>query len=217
MLIHLLEDVATDTNYRIQAERIIDKIIQELEKYGTKKLTPQRGRYYITTPDKLGYDADFNLILRQQETGYEAGYDHTTNTLHVFIDINKPIPNQLILKKSHLIHEIIHYFDMQRSKGEVKGSSHLSNKDYYNNSFELNAFYQEIIFQFEKYFKKLQRIHSKEELGKKINNFDKFYNLLFQKFFPKDFKNNINDKNTKRIKKRMYQYYDQQFIKDLEL
>lgn len=215
MLIHLLEDVAADTNHRLHAERIANKIIQEIEKTGTKKLQPQRGKYYLGTPDALGYDATFDIIIRDKQIGYEAGYNHEDNTLHIFVDLQKSIPNQLILHKSHIIHEIVHYFDIQRSKGDISGSSELSDSDYYNNSFETNAFYQEALFKFEKYFKKLQQVYNKDELSKKINSFDKFFHLLYTKFFPTEFKKYVNETNLKRIKVRMYQYYDQQFTKEM--
>lgn len=217
MLQYLCEGVEEDTQFRIKAIQIVKQIFDEIKTNGINNFNEKSSgtvTYYMGTPTDLRYNASFSIIVRPKVKGMVAGYDANKNQLHIFLDVSDNILQQIDKMKGTLVHEVIHYFDTKRA-GSVSMSSDLSDEDYHNHSFELNAFYQEIIFDLEMYISKLLATYSKSELYTKLKPFEQFYRFVENKFFPTGFKNNINEQNKKRIRKRLYQYHSERLMKEL--
>ncbi len=119
------------------------------------------------------------------------------------------IPSKGISKES-FIHEFIHYLDFKRSKGfKPNFDDKTTISDYYNSPTEYNAYYQEAATYIVNLFKDMDILNKFKE---KYETFDKFLKWMLENVFDKDFIKNLNDKNKRKIKKRIYNIYSE-FLK----
>jgi hypothetical protein len=114
------------------------------------------------------------------------------------------IPTKGLLKHV-FIHEFIHYLDYNRSNGYVKKLTDKTTvEQYYNTPMEVNAYYQE-------YATYVVNLLDNElvlkDFKQRYKTFDSFYNWMITDVIDSDFVNNLNDKNIKKIKKRIYNIY----------
>jgi hypothetical protein len=119
--------------------------------------------------------------------------------------------------KSTFVHEFIHFNDFLRAKypkedttKRPKYVSHTQNyKQYINNSLEINARYLEWINNILDSFTRLLKV---KQLGIKgaFPTFQEFLHFYFLTpgFIPASLSLHINNKNTLRLVKRLYKFYD---------
>jgi len=115
--------------------------------------------------------------------------------------------------KKVFVHEFIHYLDDRRTKTEKgvgvaskhKGKT-ISDKEYYNNPKEFNAFYQEGSNEIEEFFTspRISLWAKTQIMGK---NFDQFMKNT-GKFFADGYVESLNSKNRKKFLQRLYGLYE---------
>lgn len=95
------------------------------------------------------------------------------------------------------IHEIIHLLDfLRRSKKYKQNKNNDDLKTYYNSSPEQNAYYQETMYFFDKFF---------QEYGRVFTDFNKFFNIFTEHYYG-DY-SLLTTRNKERIKRRAYKYW----------
>lgn len=100
-----------------------------------------------------------------------------------------------------VIHELIHYDDWLRYKGEYTGTVGLSPKQYYNHGQEFNANYQELINYFDNRRDKESIIAFNH-----LEKFENFYDLMVKLLEPEIYQS-FNVHTKKKLRKRLYQYW----------
>lgn len=214
-----LEDVITDTKYRKQAKDITEKLIAYIADHlheMSAKTSKQGTAYYRITTFDLGFSTNQYMVFYIHDyikhaygKRILAGIDGLNN-IHVFYDFENDIDiDQNEVLKTTLVHEIIHVLDSQRSNDRIPSSTTGSYDDYVNSSGELNAHYQEMIHEVEKF---LELLDTKDN-GDKIKELllstpEKFIKFALNKL-DKEYTDSLTDDNMKKFKKRLYQYYQE--------
>lgn len=105
------------------------------------------------------------------------------------------------LSKPSFIHEMIHYLDEQRYKGDVKPSAQSANSaDYYNHPSEFNAHYQESAYAIR------NMLRSPVITTRYMGSFEKFREFATM-MMNKQFIKSLNSKNRLKLTKRLYSMY----------
>ncbi|ASV44477.1 hypothetical protein PBI_SCTP2_462 [Salicola phage SCTP-2] len=233
----LFEDPQTDKQFRQQALDVYNKFVNFVDEHGLEgfRKTP-KGDYYLNSSDDLGinHTLTFKILIRvlDEETKKSkfqgqpvaAGVDGDKRILVMYIDQSTfDIFDEFIKndnRRKLFVHELTHLYDQDRSFQQIKPSSKEETlRDYYNTPAEYNAYYQEGIDNFENrielFHKKAkensERIPSLQSFLEKRfggDSFEQFLDVIYN-HFDKEFINYLSDDNHKRLKKRLYQYYDE--------
>jgi len=169
---------------------------------------------------------DLLIVFTKQNTdktkpvfgNFKGGYSFGTFKQYKVIVINNlredKTPNKGILKDS-FVHEFIHYLDYKRSKGySPKFTNKTTEIEYYNSPTEYNAYYQEAA----SYISNLLKDKNlSNKFIEKFKTYEKFYNWMLENAFDKHYISNLNDLNIKKIKKRVYNIWNQFFIEHKEV
>ena len=111
------------------------------------------------------------------------------------------------IDRSSFIHEFIHYLDKKRSNNyKPNFTDKTTNQEYFNEPLELNAYYQESVGWISK---QLQNKNTIEQWKNKFNTPQEFSTWIFNVVLDKNFVSNLNDKNKRKIEKRIYNVYSQ--------
>ena len=97
-------------------------------------------------------------------------------------------------------------FDSERMK-VMSPTSHLPDAQYFNDPSEFNAFTQEAIAKFEEVWRRLST-GAKINMERQWQSFDRWYQMM-QSMIDMDFKKNLNDRNERALKRRLYKYWDE--------
>lgn len=208
--------VENDKYYYDIADEFYDKMIIELN--NNNFIIQNDGNILFRASEiSLNY-SDLLIVFTNYDTTktkptfgdntFKGGYSFGTYKHYKVIVINNlkndKIPSKGILKDS-FIHEFIHYLDFKRSKGYTPNFNEKTTiSDYYNSPTEYNAYYQEAANYIVNLFKD-DNILSK--FKEKYTNFETFYKWMVENVFEKDYIKNLNDKNKKKLKKRIYNIY----------
>jgi len=127
---------------------------------------------------------------------------------------------------STFLHEFVHYKDSKRFKLEdprhisyptrpkrenfksdflFKLAKEAYNDAYYSNDMEMNAFFQKIIFEFERQYESLEDMEKREVQ----NNFKYLLKLIVPLLKRYMIQHHLNEKDKNRIIKRLYKYWDE--------
>lgn len=224
MLCHLLEDARSDKEARDNAEKVFNSIIDNLETKKTASYRPIKdGQAYVLDSVVLSMPSDvpsFKLVLREplahMGAKVSAGYSGKQRAIHVMMDLDTDWVSQLKATKSAIIHELIHHFDYVRSNGNIKDSSGKPIKQYYNDSSEVNAYYQEAMHEFEKLYSRIYANNPTafQVLAKKLKNFEGFLDLV-KASADANFVQNWTPETEKKFIKRVSGYYNDILLDDL--
>lgn len=226
MLSQLLEDAYSDKRARKNAEIAFDAIIENIKSKNKQSYRPIKdGEAFVLDSVALAISDEipaFKLVLREPTSGnlgkIKAGYSDKHRAVHVMMDLNTDWVSQLLTMKSAIIHEFIHHFDNIRSGGNMKSSSSSkTQKEYFNNDAEVNAYYQEAVHEFEKLYSKIYASHGINTFIKftdKLKTFEAFKNMMIA-IADSDFIKNISPENEKKLTKRLYGYYTDIYLKDV--
>lgn len=225
MLCHLLEDARSDKEARDNAEKVFNSIIDNLETKKTASYRPIKdGQAYVLDSVALSMPSDvpsFKLVLREpvahMGAKVSAGYSGKQRAIHVMMDLDTDWVSQLKATKSAIIHELIHHFDYVRSNGNIKDSSGKTIKQYYNDSSEVNAYYQEAMHEFEKLYSRIYANNPTafQVLARKLKNFEGFLDLV-KASADANFVQNWTPETEKKFIKRVSGYYNDILLDDLE-
>jgi len=123
----------------------------------------------------------------------------------------KYIDTRITGAKINIIHEFTHYLDILRSvsRKKIKGSAkkaEKSMKEYYNSPEEFNAYYQEGLSNIYSLFlnDKIPLHNKRQWLG---NSIEDFLEMLGTLGFNEDFLDELDNKYTRKLKKRIYDVY----------
>ena len=235
MKIMFSENEAIDKLFRDRAYEIYDNIHQWLKsnievlqqrdaEYGSPWYDDEfkrvgGGGYVLRYEDMFDVSIDIDIIFVpdmkiQGEYNTKGGFgsykesDGKVIVLPVLLapwDL-KYIDTRFSSMKTTIIHEIIYFFDDDRSGGKSQGGSIEIITDYYNSPAEFNAYYQEGVFRISDWL-------SNDKIRDKLFNnmeisFDEFHKLIISKhLFDTEFIENLNDRNRKSLLKRLYDFY----------
>lgn len=214
----IMEDTASDTYYRTLATQIINDLFIEIDTNGFSNAFVKESRKGDVYIFNLSYFSNGALSTKIYIHNYthrlaDAGIDKNNN-IHVFHDIDSGIPiTQSISLKKTLVHEMIHVFDNIRSNGNIKPSSSEYDSGgisgYANSDAELNAYYHEMLHDFEKYLDMFMNADKYNELYNLfLSTPERFISFCLGKL-PTEIKNNLSSANLKKFKSRLYRYYDE--------
>lgn len=192
----LKETESNDIRYRNIATKISVSVLKHVLEYGFS------GPLKLSTITNIPEARNITLIPIKNENKLGNtlfNYDSGKVNIEIRLDIDLLDVKSTFIKT--LVHELIHALDLSRIPkdsliqlvGKSKSNSTLDIEKYVNDSLELNAFYQEIIFGIELEKKKF----------KDINSFIKYG---FSKF-PEFFQDNLSQDNKKKLLKRFADYY----------
>jgi len=218
----IMESTVSDMDQRDRAIQITRQLLAKIS-YNVQSLqsvrTKQGHTVYITDTQQLGIDEIFVKFFIHDKDKYNddgsqvmAGVSQS-NDVHIFYELSKNPPmddNQRLYNT--IVHELIHIFDNIRSDFKIPSSVNNMNqtgyKGYVNSDSELNAHYQEMITILEEFVD--EYFHHK--------NYPKIYDMFLstpEKFIDftlsrmdKGYIDNLTEKNLKKFKRRIYQYYD---------
>jgi len=118
------------------------------------------------------------------------------------------------LYKDHVIHEVVHYLDPGFRFGKVSDLERVSDSEYYNSSAEWNAFWQEGAAAFERMLKQIK--DNEKEMDVFFGDGSlKQARERADKFWAKDFLNNMSVETERKFDKRFAQLWKE--MKDRNL
>jgi len=236
------EDVNDDRRLRNHAETVFEKIVQQL---ATKKnLIHNADGTFALNGKTLGFgvsdlwflfvpknsiESNANKFRDKEASEISGGFGTTRDKVKVIvIPILKALGDDSNIEynfKLYLhtfVHEFTHYKTYKKHDGkEVMKAD--SEADYYNNSDENYAYYQEALHKYKNtmnkftvFYRKLIKQNNTEK-AKEImdliktyipDDFVEFVKFMFQYYFDRQFIKNLDEKNMKRLKRRLYQYYE---------
>lgn len=239
-------DPKRDIKFQQQAEEIVDLLDRHVFGLEVRKLMRQGLMDYATDQDgvviKGSFDVDVGrftkaisykkLVIRfiDRDTWNEQGVGYFEEGKPSIIGLpwivrakgNQGVklfvtnPNEE--QTSDLIHEIIHFFDMQRRKGKGVDVSYREDapledpEKYYNDPMEFNAFFQtaaSIIRQTaEEDLADLEGDELEEQWVDWLG-WDSFegFSIGAEQVFDQDFLNHLNPKYKRKLDKRLYQLW----------
>jgi hypothetical protein len=210
--------VKRDKHYYDIAEEFYDKMLLGLA--DKNFIVQSDGNIVFKASEIYPQYHDLLILFTDRETSktrptfgdntFKGGYAFGTYKQYKVILINNlrgdKIPSRGILKDS-FIHEFIHYLDFKRSKGHRPDFDDKTTiSDYYNEPTEYNAYYQEAANVFVNLLKD-DDILSK--IKEKYDNFEDFSKWMMENVFDKHFIKNLNEKNKRKLKKRIYNIYSE--------
>lgn len=196
----LKESEQNDIKYRNIATRISVSVLKYVVQYGFDRP--------IRLSEISNVQEAKNIILIPIENENKLGntlfsYENGKVEIQIRLDIKLLEVKTTFLKT--LVHELIHALDMLRIPkesliqivGRSRNGESLDIKGYVNDALELNAFYQEIIFEIE-----LEK--------RKFTDINSFIKYGFSKF-PEFFQDNLTTNNSQKLLKRFANYYTEHF------
>ena len=214
---NVFEDATLDKKYRDIAQRMSNKLIDYIASNiddMSFRYTKQGSIYYRITSLDLGFSSKYYIVFYIHDKDREAygrqvlaGVDDSNN-VHIFYEFDKNINiKENTTLNTTLVHEIIHVLDNRRSGNKIPSSTKGTYDDYVNSPGELNAHYQEMIHEVEKF---LDMLDSSEN-GEKIKSLlmstpEKFIQFALNRM-KRDYIDTLSSENLKKFKKRLYQYY----------
>lgn len=124
------------------------------------------------------------------------------------------VVNKLKVNRNEVVHELIHLLDdlrtgvgddlidMRQAGGEYADAG----EGYYNEPFELNAYFQGAIGDFEDFMKRSPETLA--ALSDQMKDFRSFKEFMFDQQFDDGFIENLTGENRERLIKRLYQFYE---------
>lgn len=205
----LVESPQTDAAYRKRAMRAYHDLLRAVERIGGLSGMVKHTGAYIARKEVLRHPEGFGLVVWEKSPGTPLGAANVDKRILVlYLDRSKDIIPQMQSSQVRLtiIHELIHLFDSERMK-VMNPSAGSSDKEYFNNPMETNAFYQEAISKFEDTVRRLSP-KAKENMFKVWSqSFDRWYDTMHL-MFTSGFSSNLDIKNNKKLMRRLYQYWD---------
>lgn len=193
-----------------------DALIRQLSDLKVSDLQKIGKDSYIPTESANVVPKDITFVFHTSPSSDDDGIYYIINTsenplhfeIHLFdIDINS-IGSSIV--KPLLLHELIHYYDFKRRKGEqFKGYKGESDSDYFNDPNETNAFYQMFAGEVISAFKKLKP----ERLIKTYPTFQSFFDMVKQHRNFESTYNQFSEENKRKVQKRLYNFYDDYIVK----
>lgn len=196
----LLESEKNDIKYRNTATKIAVDVMKYIVKYDFVK--PIKLSQISNIPE-----AQYIVLIPIQNEN-KAGntlFNYERGKLSIEIRLNTSLLNIKTTFLRTLIHELIHSLDMLRIPkesliqimGRSKSDGELDIEGYVNDSLELNAYYQETIFEIEMEKRKFTDIQT-------------FIKYAYEKL-PDFFKEHLTSSNSQRMLKRFANYYTEHF------
>lgn len=218
-LINILKQILLEANTEKdiskgkKAEEYVDYINKQIKSYHSNNNVIRKIEEGQNDVIEINFD-DLQIRLSNQRHEHDAQFKKVKNkdnqsVIYLFNCNIKETPLSVEYDESGLKHELTHFFDSQR--GNFKAASdtqhkkmttddHSKNTDnYFNAPLEVNAYFFENIMP-----EVLKVIKKEKELP---SNFEEFRKDLFNKNEIRSFYNKLNEKNKKKILKRLGTYY----------
>lgn len=143
-------------------------------------------------------------------SAYAFAY-HKNNKVIITPVLTDDIKSVINIDDRSFIHEFIHYLDSERNnnlRNKNKGEA-LQKETYYNNPKEFNAYYQEIVGYVVNDLLKNKTLLDK--FKNKFTTFELFYKWMISQVIDQDFISYLNNDNERKLKKRLYNIYNEYF------
>jgi len=205
----IFEDVESDRQHRQEALDAYREMINIIEREG-EGVFRRFANGFMADRDDLNHSEDIGIVILHDDTGKKvAGASPKKRLIFFFLDLEKPLLPQLKNKRQRtsFIHEYQHFIDHSRSTAD-SNTSDMDNDEYFNDPSETNAFYQQLIHDWEELWNMLPDTAKKNLLKTRWSTFNDWSEYVIDNVAEKDFINYLNSKNGKKLKKRLYQYWD---------
>jgi len=212
----LIEDATNDMGARDQIRSVIRRLIKVMPSFSEfhiGELSSPKGSLKIPylTMKEMGFSDFTDLAIGTIDVSDDIGVfmkipdDRNVNipAVNMLLITAKPdaTPSQVAQSIRKLpytvIHELVHYQDLKRKKGKTvsaTSNTDMSASDYFNHSFELNAYYHEGIARME---------DNQNFMAMTDMEFTDFIKFSFR-FFERDWLQHLSDDNRKRLIKRLF-------------
>lgn len=210
----LTENERTDMKYRREAERVYRELMMTFEYHKEvpyEVFETHKGSLVMNIADYVFVDDDpFLLILEPISHGKDGGFGFYKNKHPVVVLYHLPKTKDFLMAmktaKTTFIHEYIHYLDWVRMGRKMNvfqqsGRSSVGPVEYYNNSIEYNAYYQETLQKID------ERLREDPEMSRFfLQSFDSFFSFFVGRANT-HYLDNLNNKNRRKLMKRLYDYF----------
>lgn len=212
----LKESPYEDRAFRQRAIEAHAKIIESFVKMGGIEAMQMKNDMLVAWPRDFDHPEDIGLIIRPRQGNDIGGLSQKSsmNMIHLFIDFDKGLNDQNIVNimktndyRKTIVHEFIHLFDSQRMK-TMRPTSGLSDKDYYNDPSETNAYYQEAIAHFERQMQRIPASARERYMERYSGSFQEFLQLMYM-MLDDSFLNERTVETDRALKRRLYRYWDE--------
>lgn len=232
----LVEDAISDRKQREAAKTVVRKLKNYVERRGEeafRELSPNR-KYIIVASDFMdrptggGFPPGFNpskvrFYFGRGRRGSNPSYtrDNLAGDLRYSVKLPfltrdgslERIADKIAVRQDAIIHELVHLFDDLRTGADdlidmrQAGGEYADKEEgYYNEPFELNAYFQQAIGDFEEFVERSPETLA--ALSGRMKDFRSFQEFAFDQLFDDGFIENLTDENRERIIKRLYQFYE---------
>lgn len=184
------DSVVQKKNRIAGAEKLVFAFIPlDIEKHGNETANLSRlreGFFLVSLIVKWNGNGDFAELARK-------------HAVHLFET-----------RKTHVIHELTHVKDLTRIKNpdsaytQTIKATNTSEKDYYNSPLEFNAYVQQGFSDLEDHLASMSLAQAQKIVGGSANDMYR----EFMKVIGRNFNRNIVDKNRNKLKKRVYQFWN---------
>lgn len=226
----LKETEFSDRKQRDAAVNVYYFILDYIQKNGEKSFSSLgQNSWKISSEDIKDLSDNYNFILtfdlvknKKHRGGFQRGVkiiDKRTKTkIKIFVEKSKysgSYDEKLLRafkdKRRIFIHEFTHYLDSKRIPPSDKSYTKETDKDYFNDPRELNAYYQEAVGELMSRMK-----FNPDYLNDKAEEWESFVDFkdwFFKNMVDEHFVNHISDENEKSFIKRLYRFYSQTLSK----
>lgn len=124
------------------------------------------------------------------------------------------IEDRITVKQDTIMHELTHMLDDLRTRQskdlidmrQADGEYAEAGEGYYNEPFELNAYFQQAIGDFEEFVER--NPETLAALSDNLRDFRSFREFAFDQLFDDGFIEHLTDENRERMIKRLYKFYE---------
>lgn len=203
------EDTESDRLQRQQALSAYQELIDILEEKGDDVFRVFSNGL-LADRDALRHSQGIGIGILHDDTGRKvAGASPKQRIIFFYLDTDKPILPQLKKQRQRtsFVHEFQHLIDHDRA-GQLKNTRDMDDDEYFNDPSETNAFYQQMVNDWEELWGRLSDSAKKNLLKNQWATFNDWMDYLIKNLAESDFIRFINSKNERKLKRRLYQYWD---------
>lgn len=209
--ISLHESPQSDMEHRRRAQKAHRDLLEAVDRIGGVLGMYPRPNGLIAPDFLLNHPEgiDFVIIYREQGDRRIGGINEAGDTLVLFMDEGANIGDELE-KDAYtrtIVHEFIHVFQKERFD-VMRPTADLGNDDYFNDPSETDAYAQEALSKFEETMKRLPPIFKEKYIPRIMRDYREFESLFFT-MMDDDFEQHLNTKNERKLKRRLYRYWDE--------
>lgn len=209
--ISLQESPQSDMEHRRRAQKAHRDLLRAVDRIGGALGMYPRPNGLIAPDFVLNHPEGITFVIIYREQGERniGGINKAGDRLVLFMDEGANIGDELEkdVYERTVIHEFIHVFQKERF-GVMRPTANLGNADYYNDPSETDAYIQETLHKFEDRMRRLPPNFKEKYIPRIMRDYKEFESLFFT-FMDNDFEQQLNARNERKLKRRLYRYWDE--------